>query len=618
MRIPISTKLIVLTIGFLVAATAFFAKQSSDLLAKEMTSREEYSNLLLAQNRASEVENIVIKAVEKTNQIGKILVNDPQSLEIAATFAKDPYLLSVEIYRIDATGPVIERRETNEPYFSSPDFQKQFNYATTGRAFIDMVREKDPFPVMALAHDITDPKNLPKEIKNSSQPKGPPLFSVGIPIGHIEGKVTHVAVADFSLAMLQKPFSQATERVFYLVDKNGMLLAHNDEKKAIAKLPMVASPIIKKAMSDTASQRQFRYKDPETDKDVIGGFVKRPSLGFTVVSQIDKDIILEPALKVQREAIKIAGIVVSIAMFFIFMFSMTLTNPIEKLAEMIELVSKGNFDIKARSQVKSNDEVGDLAVAFDHMTDGLKERDKVKNLFSKFHGSSVAEDLIKNDIGVGGSNKEVTVFFSDIRGFTAFSEKRTPEQVVAMLNEYFEVMVGIINKNGGVVDKFIGDAIMAVWGAPSESPDDTNNAVKACLEMRQALWELNKKRESRGEEPIMIGMGLHAGRAISGTIGSNERMEYTVIGDAVNMTSRIESSTKAFGSDLLVSETVAAKVGQEFLFEEAGSAEVKGKSEPLKLFKCRGFKAAEGGWVEVKTPFSDYEKGDADKVKVAS
>jgi adenylate cyclase len=212
----------------------------------------------------------------------------------------------------------------------------------------------------------------------------------------------------------------------------------------------------------------------------------------------------------------------------------------------------------------------------------------------------------------------VTIFFSDVRGFTAFSEKRTPEEVVEMLNEYFEVMVSIINRNGGVVDKFIGDAIMAVWGAPTPTPEDTSKALKACLEMRQGLWELNKKREARGHEPLIIGMGLHAGKAISGTIGSAERMEYTVIGDTVNMTSRIESSTKAFGADLLVSEVVAEKVGNSFKMEYAGSAEVKGKTEPLKLYKVRALKDSNGDWLDITTPYSDYKKGDADKVKVAS
>ncbi|RYZ80847.1 MAG: adenylate/guanylate cyclase domain-containing protein, partial [Proteobacteria bacterium] len=334
-----------------------------------------------------------------------------------------------------------------------------------------------------------------------------------------------------------------------------------------------------------------------------------------VISMVSEELILEPAQDAKRQAFLIMGLVLSGALFFIFLFSMSLTSPIEKLAQLIEVVSKGNFDVKATASVKSHDEVGDLAIAFDHMTVGLKERDKVKSLFSKFHGSSVAEDLINNDIGVGGQNKEVVVFFSDIRGFTSFSEKRNPEEVVAMLNEYFAVMVGIINRNGGVVDKFIGDAIMAIWGAPKGTDRDSNKALKACIEMRQGLNQLNENRIARGEEPIMIGMGLHAGRAISGTIGSDERMEYTVIGNTVNTASRIEASTKAFGSDLLVSEDVIARVGTEFITDYAGAAEVKGRSEALKMFKVRGY-VENGVEVLVKTPYSDYAAEGADKVKI--
>ena len=176
-------------------------------------------------------------------------------------------------------------------------------------------------------------------------------------------------------------------------------------------------------------------------------------------------------------------------------------------------------------------------------------------------------------------------------------------------------MVGIINANGGVVDKFIGDAIMAVWGAPNTSERDSQNAVKAALQMRTALAELNEKRAGRGKVPIKIGMGLHRGEAISGTIGSSERMEYTVIGDTVNQASRIESSTKAFGTDLLLSEDMAGFVQEEFLVEVAGSVEVKGKSEPLKLFKVRGFFDENKQPIVVQTEFSDYEAGDADKVE---
>jgi adenylate cyclase len=270
-----------------------------------------------------------------------------------------------------------------------------------------------------------------------------------------------------------------------------------------------------------------------------------------------------------------------------------------------------------RARVSSRDEVGQLGEAFNHMVDGLVERDKVKNMFSKFHGSSVTDDLLKGELQLGGSKKTVTIFFSDIRGFTKFSEGHTPEQVVEMLNEYFRRMVKIINANGGVVDKFIGDAIMAVWGAPNSGIRDAHNAVKACVEMRRSLLELNELRVSRGQTPLMIGMGLHKGEAISGTIGSEERMEYTVIGDTVNQASRIEAATKAFGTDLLLSEGLAISVAEDFILDEAGTVEVKGKSEPLKLFKVRGYYDASRSPIEVRTPYSEFAAEAADKVKVA-
>jgi adenylate cyclase len=135
--------------------------------------------------------------------------------------------------------------------------------------------------------------------------------------------------------------------------------------------------------------------------------------------------------------------------------------------------------------------------------------------------------------------------------------------------------------------------------------------------MRKALADLNQRRGAKGQPPILIGMGLHTGPAISGTIGSDDRMEYTVIGDTVNMTSRIESSTKAFGTDLLISEATARAVDTEFALTHAGSAEVKGKSEPLNLYRVIGYKAQNGEITEVKTPYSSYQAEHAEKVKIA-
>jgi adenylate cyclase len=379
---------------------------------------------------------------------------------------------------------------------------------------------------------------------------------------------------------------------------------------------MNANPLVQKSKTQKSPQYQTKFTDP-TDRKTYFGASVQTSVGVTMISQTSEAVILEVSNEVKRRSIFVAGTAVSIAIFAIFLFSMTLTSPIEKLAELIKVVAKGNFDVSARSEVKSHDEVGDLATAFDQMTEGLKERDKVKSLFSKFHGSSVTDDLISKDIGLGGQDKEVVVFFSDIRGFTAFSENRTPEEVVAMLNEYFGVMVSIINRNGGVVDKFIGDAIMAIWGAPKGSDKDAFNAVKACLEMRQALEGLNANRRSRNEPAIAIGMGLHAGRAISGTIGSDERMEFTVLGNTVNTASRIEASTKAFGTDLLITDDVLSRVGESYVIDYAGAAEVKGRSDAIKMYKVKGYRAENGEETIIKTEWSEYEAEKADKVKIA-
>ncbi|MFV8259704.1 adenylate/guanylate cyclase domain-containing protein [Bdellovibrio bacteriovorus] len=605
MRIPISTKLITVTILILVAATGTITWISSSYFEKKAAEQVDIANLESAAAKAKEIENIIANLVDKTRVTASLLTK--RTNEQADTgdnfdfnFTKDKNFISLEVLKLDGTSVETVARRVKE------DVLKPYGLNST---YMIHVRSWQKFPIRSVAQGSI-------EIKNATYPKAPAMITIGIPLIRDEqGKITHVALADVTLAPFEKPFTDPSERTQYLIDRHGELLAHKDEQKAMARLNMAKYPIVQKALTQKSPQFQTKFLNPDNDKDYFGASVKT-SYGATVISQTSEETILEVSREVKRRAIFVAGSAISMAIFFIFLFSMTLTSPIEKLAEMINLVSKGNFNVKARAQVKSHDEVGDLAEAFDHMTEGLKERDKVKSLFSKFHGSSVAEDLINKDIGVGGQTKDVVVFFSDIRGFTAFSEKRSPEEVVEMLNEYFGVMVKIINSHGGVVDKFIGDAIMAVWGAPKSSDRDSHQAVRACLEMRRALEGLNERRIAREQPPINIGMGLHAGKAISGTIGSDERMEYTVIGNTVNTASRIEASTKAFGADLLISDTVIEKIGEDFKTELAGAAEVKGRSEALKMFKVRGYRAEDGSMVEVRTAYSDYEAEAADKVKI--
>ncbi len=204
----------------------------------------------------------------------------------------------------------------------------------------------------------------------------------------------------------------------------------------------------------------------------------------------------------------------------------------------------------------------------------------------------------------------MAVFFSDIRSFTQMSESLEPEEVVEFLNDYMTRMVHCINRTRGVVDKYIGDAIMAVWGAPLSTGDDAFNAVNAALLMRDQLIEFNKDRGGEKKPLIRIGCGIHYGAVLAGQIGSEDRMEYTVIGDTVNLASRIESLNKAFYTDILISEETARKVEDRIRICPMQKITVKGKSEPLQIYAVLGRlanKDAPRNLDELRTLLGTYE-----------
>jgi adenylate cyclase len=218
-----------------------------------------------------------------------------------------------------------------------------------------------------------------------------------------------------------------------------------------------------------------------------------------------------------------------------------------------------------------------------------REKRRVKRLFSRYVSKDVFDQLMSDPskAGLGGKRRTMTVLFSDIRGFTTFSEQGEPEAIVQQLNEYFSRMVHVVFEHRGTLDKFVGDAVMALFGAPLDDPDHAEHAMQAALAMLKELEELNRGWAAEGRPTLAIGVGVNTGDMVAGNIGSESIMSYTVIGDAVNLGSRLESLNKQYGTSVIISDATRERLQGRYDIRALGDVVVKGKSQPVAIFEVR-------------------------------
>jgi adenylate cyclase len=256
-------------------------------------------------------------------------------------------------------------------------------------------------------------------------------------------------------------------------------------------------------------------------------------------------------------------------------------KPVRALVGAMRRVLRG--DLRHHAQIDRGDEIGFLARSFNEMVDGLQEREHIKNTFGRFVSRDVAEAVLAGRVPLGGERLNVSILFQDIRGFTALSEKLDPTTLLRVLNQLFTEVVAAVEAEGGMVKQFTGDGVMALFGAPQPRTDHCERGVRAALGIVGRLQSVNLLLQSQGVPALQIGVGLHTGEVVAGLIGPDERVEYGVVGEAVNLASRVEGLTRELAATILVSKDIAARLGSQFLLGRTALLPVKGRAQPVEV-----------------------------------
>ncbi|MCL2210927.1 MAG: HAMP domain-containing protein [Treponema sp.] len=555
--VTIITILVLVSLGLITFLVSYMVRQDLELSAEE-------NNYEINRRSAAETE-YTLASVKSNSQILAQIINSAGADSALAKQAAGFFFA--------------ENKQIASLVFSSPGQDRHFlineNFFLSRGIDIELVdfyyKSNSSFFNRALAGDSV--------IKNASPYFSYHLLALFYPMQNGE-----------AMSILFEPENLSGSFGFgvnqsYLINADGDILIHPNQRMVRQAANISNRGYIRFIRDNPVRSRQDLFED-EGVKSFIA-YTRLNSGDSIVITSIEYNIIFEGIDATTRRNLYLTAAVVFLSILFIWFFSKSISVALKILANAARKIEGGIFELDLVP--KSRDEIGYLTASFQRMSKAL-------SIFGRFTNREIAVKAMRGEIKPGGLPKHATIFFSDIRGFTEKSEiftnefgKDASDKIVFWLNNYFTQMVDCVEKTNGVVDKFIGDAVMAHWGTAysAGSPaKDAFNGVKAALMMRKALVALNKKRipGDRGDPPIIIGCGINTGIVTAGQLGSDVRMEYTVIGDPVNLASRIESLNKPLGTDILISESTWNHVKYFFITEEMPSVTVKGKEKPVRIF----------------------------------
>ncbi|HUI72412.1 MAG TPA: adenylate/guanylate cyclase domain-containing protein [Spirochaetia bacterium] len=404
---------------------------------------------------------------------------------------------------------------------------------------------------------------------------------------------TKAALGGYAQSIIRSP----TELILAF-DKNANVVMSTSTANLLpSERPRILSLIASKSMELTTLRLDGKER-------VAKGFWFDPFGWYMMVTEERGTFYNQVNEITQRSAI-ILGAAILLGVILMLLFADYLTRPLTRVKGTMKKIIDTN-DLSQRVTVEYKDEVGDLAQTFNLMVGAVeranvqikmyayhavvarKQEQKVRNIFQKYVPAHVIDEIFKNPDGMlVGKNASLSILFSDVRGFTTISEKLRPRELVENLNRYFEVMVDVITGKQGIIDKYEGDAIMAFFGAPVESENVGLQSVTAGLEMLDGLVEFNRKQRENNNPEFQIGIGINFGDVILGNMGAEKKLDYTVMGDNVNLASRLEGLTKQYKQKLIISESLKGKIDGILPYRMLDMVAVKGKTQGVRIYSVK-------------------------------
>ncbi|GJM14063.1 MAG: hypothetical protein DHS20C12_24660 [Pseudohongiella sp.] len=485
--------------------------------------------------------------------------NDPATLFDAALNVMDRSMESADVLLIvDLDGQVIIDTETQGMIDLEGSWLQLLNAADAdeyGHAEMIIAIDGLPFQMIAL------PLYLPRQVAWI-------IGGFALDQAFVE-RVKETTLSEVSIVKLEQGGAAALNDLEVIVST----LAEGDqlalaEQVQLAQAQLGSLQRIAAESQDYASLLRRLYGEAADDVQI-----------FAVI-QRSYDENIENVVQFRALLIQFYLLVLVLSLLAVLFLARSVTTPLSKLVGVVKKIEEGDY---ARSvSVESRDEIGELADSVNSMASGLAEKEKVRDLLGKVVSHQIAEQLLNNPIELGGEERVATILFSDIRGFTTFCEGLPPKEVLKALNEVLSTISDIVESHHGVVDKYNGDAVMALFGVPIKGEQDTVNAMEALMEIIAAL----EKMDSR----LSACVGITTGVVVAGNLGSSNRMNYSVIGDTVNLAARLESLTRLYNVSNIVSEA-SKDAAAGFAYRELDIVCVAGKSQPVRIFELLGIEA---------------------------